>query len=364
MIFKEDWEKCKQRFDAFWDGEIIDRCCVSVYSPRNNPIDIGVKRREPRDLEEKWFGMEYRYNRAMYDFSRTYFGGEAFPNIQINLGPGAVSSFMGSPFVLQEETIWFEKHPDLYEWDGLSKIGFNENSKLWKVAYKLAEYFAKRANGDYMVCNTDLGGTLDIAAALRGTEKLLVDLLDYPAEVEELREIVDNVWLTCYDKIQAIINNYQEGSTDWYPTFSRARRSYALQCDFSAMISPKQFDVFVKPSLISQAEAMDKAIYHWDGPGEIPHLDSLLDIDAIDGIQWVPTTLANGSCEEMWYPYYKKIQEKGKKLILVHVDKKKIKKLLENISHKGLLLSAIWCDTEDEANDLLKLVEKICLRKG
>lgn len=30
MRYKDDWEITKKRFAAFWDGEILDRCCISV----------------------------------------------------------------------------------------------------------------------------------------------------------------------------------------------------------------------------------------------------------------------------------------------------------------------------------------------
>ena len=33
-MIKNDWEKSKERFDALWQGEIIDRCCIAVESPR------------------------------------------------------------------------------------------------------------------------------------------------------------------------------------------------------------------------------------------------------------------------------------------------------------------------------------------
>ena len=32
MRYKEDWEKAKARFEAFWNHEIVDRCCISVTS--------------------------------------------------------------------------------------------------------------------------------------------------------------------------------------------------------------------------------------------------------------------------------------------------------------------------------------------
>ena len=353
MLFKEDWDKCTERFDAFWEGEIIDRCLTSVVSRRSKPVAVKTENITASSLEEKWFNCDYRYNQAIKDFAATYYGGEAFPNFVANLGPGVAAAYMGAEYALHEDTVWFEIDKTQNSWDNLLNLKHDENSEMWLRTNELLDYFLERANGNFMVCNTDLGGTLDIAASLRGTEQLLMDLYDYPEEVKMLINKIDEIWLSCYNSLQNKINKYQHGSTDWYPTWCRGKKTYSIQCDFSAMISPPQFEEFVKPSLIRQSEIMDRTIYHLDGPGEIPHLDHILDIDAIDGIQWCPGDGQPGGCDEIWYPMYQKIQEKGKKLIVLYADNNKVEQLFENISPKGVFLQT-RCETENEANEFLK----------
>ena len=34
MLYKEDWPQARQRWEAFWDGEIIDRVALAVRAPR------------------------------------------------------------------------------------------------------------------------------------------------------------------------------------------------------------------------------------------------------------------------------------------------------------------------------------------
>jgi hypothetical protein len=34
MYYKPDWELAKKRIEAFWQNEVIDRCCVAVFAPR------------------------------------------------------------------------------------------------------------------------------------------------------------------------------------------------------------------------------------------------------------------------------------------------------------------------------------------
>ena len=61
-----------------------------------------------------------------------------------------------------------------------------------------------------------------------------------------------------------------------------------LQSDFSYMISPRMFERLILPDLTACCEALEYAFYHLDGKGEIKHLDMLLSIERLRGIQWIP----------------------------------------------------------------------------
>lgn len=362
MLYKDDWYKSQERFDAFWNGEIIDRCCFAVKSPRNNSMDSSIKFREFKNLEEKWLDSEFRYNNFMYDVVNTFYGADAFPNFWPNLGPGVTASFVGSPYNLDEGTIWFDTKPIITDWDNHPEINLFQESPMWINAYTMMEYFLKRADGNYFVSMTDLGGTLDIIASLRGSETLLFDFYDYPDEVLNLINKIDNIWIESYEKLQRLSEKYILGSGGWLPLWCR-ERCYPIQCDICVMISPQQFEKFAMPSLIRQSQYLGKCIYHLDGPGELKHLDQILSIDRIDAIEWVPVP-EDGRWtigDEKWYLLYKKIQEKGKKLILRDVEPASIEKLLDSISPKGLFFTT-YAQNEDEAKDIIKKVEKWSLK--
>ena len=58
---------------------------------------------------------------------------------------------------------------------------------------------------------------------------------------------------------------------------------------FRRMITgPEMFERFVLPDLAACCDRLDHAFYHLDGKGELPHLDLLLSIDGLRGIQWIP----------------------------------------------------------------------------
>ena len=128
-----------------------------------------------------------------------------------------------------------------------------------------------------------------------------------------------------------------------------------MQCDFSAMISPDSFGRFVLPSLERHARFLDHSIYHWDGPGEIPHLPILLGIEELDGIQWVPGDGNPNVASDRWFPYYEKIQAAGKNLALTQdLSKTEILRLLKNLSQKGLFI----CSRVESQGDADEIVAK------
>jgi hypothetical protein len=93
-------------------------------------------------------------------------------------------------------------------------------------------------------------------------------------------------------------------------------RMAKFQCDFSAMISPAMFREFMVPVLTEMCERVSYCIYHWDGPGAIPHHDHLLSIPKLRMIQWTPGAGVETTGHKRWYHLYHKTIEAGKKVFL------------------------------------------------
>ena len=85
-----------------------------------------------------------------------------------------------------------------------------------------------------------------------------------------------------------------------------------LQCDFSYMISPKQFARWVVPDIAACCAGMEHGFYHLDGKGELPHLDHLLAIPELKGVQWISGDGQPPSGEPCWWPVLRRIRAAGK----------------------------------------------------
>ena len=73
--YKQDWEKAKARMETFWQGEILDRCCIAIRAGQPSlpvPEDPVIRRRH-------WLDPDYIIERERQRMASTYYGGKHFP---------------------------------------------------------------------------------------------------------------------------------------------------------------------------------------------------------------------------------------------------------------------------------------------
>ncbi|MFW5845325.1 MAG: hypothetical protein ACOCXJ_03775 [Planctomycetota bacterium] len=164
---------------------------------------------------------------------------------------------------------------------------------------------------------TDLGGNLDLLAALCGTEDLLMDLLEEPEAVADALAAIDALWIRWYDRLDAIIAPASDGLRGcWMQLLSRGP-FYPLQCDFAAMIAPALFAEQVVPSLRRLADHLGRAVFHLDGPDMVAHLPHVCSVPQIHAVQWTPGAGQPGEQDPVWYDCYRRIIDAGRKVVLL-----------------------------------------------
>ncbi|MEM1557471.1 MAG: hypothetical protein QXG12_02605 [Thermoproteota archaeon] len=369
MFFKEDWNTAKEHLSEWWEKD-SDRPLIQVVAPRNRP-----KYASEEDVKFEYDHWGFPKNIENYTaiiknirgFRRlcaeTYYGGEAYPNLWINLGAGVLGAYLGAEPVVESETVWFgaQRNKSLGKtWEELRRLEFDSSNKWWVFTKRITETASEVLSGYGIVGMTDLGGILDVLASLRGSEKLIVDLVRNPEDVKSLSSKIIECWHACYDELHEIIRRYIEGTSAWMGIWC-PEKWYPIQCDFAFMLSPKLFDDFVLSHIREQCERLDRTIYHLDGPGQIPHLNSLLKVEELDGIQWVPGAgeeLQGNDCgSPKWVPIYKKILE-AEKLLVINMPKEKVIPMLRVLKSKKVLVQTS-CTTEEEAEKLIYEVENL-----
>ena len=189
----------------------------------------------------------------------------------------------------------------------------------------------------------------------RGTHQLLLDLYESPDEVIRVSKELTDVAIRHYEESCDIIKNTgNRGTTDWLPLWS-PQRHHMFQCDFICMISPKMFEQFALSDLDRCFQRTDHAFYHLDGPGAIPHLDMLLSLESLHGVQWNPAPQKPRASD--WIPLLKRIKDGGK-LCLVSTDPDGARQIVREIGGRGvcLIVGSQELMSSEEVDDFLAVL--------
>lgn len=254
--------------------------------------------------------------------------GDAFPHFFPNFGAGVIAAFLGAGLTNGENTVWFHPPHD----NQIKDIHFEYNPEnKWFLRVKnVISAGLERWNGNVQIGMTDLGGNLDILSTFRPGEKLLLDLYDCPEEVERLTWNSHEIWWRYFRDFENLTKGKNHGYSTWAMILSD-KPHYMLQCDFCYMIGPDMFEKFVKPELKATCDKLENSFYHLDGPGQLVHLDSLLEIESLKGIQWIPGAGSPGITE--WPNVFRKISDSGKKIqLLSHLSDKPFDETLDIIT--------------------------------
>ena len=342
----------QRRYTAFWDRSATDRACAYMHGSDGSPAF-----KAPVDANHKWEDIPERLERSIYEGAHTRYFAEGFPSVFVNFGPGCLTACIGGSYKPAPNTVWFENQPFFVEnWENRVKPRLDPDSRMYKMIEELSDGLLLHKN-ELCTSITDMGGTYDIIAALRGTENLLYDLYDNPDEVKALRDEIAPIWRDYFLAHSKRLIAEQGGHSSWMPIWSD-KSYYPLQCDFCAMLSPKMFGEFILPDLKEQTELMDRAIYHLDGPGELPHVDMLLSLPRLNAIQWTSGAGNAPLWDKCWFELYRRIQAAGKGIVLLGFDRNHLEELLSNVSQRGLYIDMYVAD-EQEARELIDMMKRL-----
>lgn len=353
MLFKKDWDRCRIEYELWWRRE--NKTPLLVFQDgavQANPVRI------KNFIDMGSTDYDTLIDEAEERFANTTFLGESFPLFCPSFAAGEVAAYLGIEPEFEKDSVWLTS-PIIKNWEEAQRIDFNPENKWWKIITGLMRRTCERAKGKFVVGFPDLGGSPDILASMRGNEALLMDLTgEHAEEVKLFSKRLLKLWHRYYNDLYQILKEYQDGTCGWLPAWSR-RKTYPLQCDFSAMISPEMYKEFFLPLIIDQVNLLDDAVYHLDGPGGARHLDMILDVPAIKAIEWVPgyPYIRHAPPTSTWLSMLRHIQSKNKALYLYANEAGEADILMRNLAPQGLLIEA-HCSLKD-AEELLKMRDQM-----
>lgn len=318
MKYVENWCNTEKAFTAWWNRSKINRPLMRIISKRNQPIEELEIINQPQSPFDQHLNVDYHVKSAR-NYCKTHkFMAEAFPTIDINIGPGSMATYLGSEPVFAWDTIWYEE--SIHDWSKFEGLKYDEDNRWWKLHRELVANACQMAGGDIPVTIPDIIENIDIVSAFRGPQNMCYDLMDEYDAVKKCLKDVDDLYFKYYDVFYE--STKLADNSSFYTAFSiwGPGKVAKVQCDFSAMMSPGMFEDLVIPSLQRQCSNLDHSIYHLDGPDAIKHLDALMKIEKLDGLQWTCGAGKPDGANELWYPIYEKVRKAEKSLWIAVYD--------------------------------------------
>ena len=348
--WKPNLEETKRRYVDWWNHKGIVLNMWEHFQEGVKPHADVPKPAPPKDLNQKWFDPQWRADYLDWYVAHSSLMADMLPVANTQLGPGSLAAILGGVFEGGEDTIWI--HPDPNYSDD---IVFNPEHPNWLLHKELLKACKAKAQGHYYVGMPDLMEGLDVLAAIKGTDKVLLDTVMQPEVLEHQMQQINDIYFHVFDELYDIIREGNEMAFCYFSSWAPGKMS-KLQSDISTMISVDDYRRFVQPFIREQCQKIDYTLYHLDGVGAMHHLDALLEIEELNAIQWTPGVGEPQGGSPKWYDLYKKILAGGKSIMACWVTLDELKPLLDNIGGEGVHIEMDF-HNEREVEQALRIVE-------
>lgn len=328
--WKQNWFESQQHYIDWWRGKGL---VISMWEylekegAPHHPVDAPPP---TEDWNQYWLEPERRAQQIHLELSRSSLKADIPPVGNTQLGPGSLAACLGAGMMASEDTIWMEHVPDFGD-----DIVLHEDNPWLKVHLDLMRRCKELAQGQYYVGCPDLMEGLDTLTALKGTEDVLVDMIQRPEVLEEQLQKVNDIYFDVFNRIYDIIEEDGESTFCYFSLWAPGKVS-KIQSDVSLMISEPDFRRFALPYLREQAQKIEYTLYHLDGVDAMRHLDAVLEIEELNCVQWTPGIGQPQGGDPRWYDMYRKILKAGKGIMPCWVEVNELKPLLDDVGAEGL----------------------------
>jgi len=353
--FKPDYEASKERIDAFWECELIDRPVVQFGLGKPPEERVPLPQSHHATSAERWLDSEYQAELHLASLSNAQFLGDTMPVAWPNLGPEIFSAFYGCPIHFGDYgTSWTD--PIIEDWDQMEQVRMDWQSPYLAKLHEMTDAFLEIGKGKFITGMTDWHPGGDAIAALRDPQNLAADMLLHLRQVKKVLSTLERDYFQVYDIFYDKLRAAGQPISTWTSLVCDGKY-YVPSNDFSIMISKEMFDDVFLPGIIHECQFLDRSIYHLDGPGALRHLDSLLAIPELGAVQFVPGSGNEGF--HKWVEVYKKVQAAGKG-IQVLCKLEELDLVRETLDPRGVFLSVGGVPSREAAETMLKRLAKWC----
>jgi corrinoid protein of di/trimethylamine methyltransferase len=352
--WKANLEETKKHYIDWWNHKGIVLNMWEHFQEGVTPhADIPAPK-PYKDLNQRWFDPQWRAEYLDWYVAHSSLMADMLPVANTQLGPGSLAAILGGVFEGGEDTIWIHPRP-VVDGSSVDDIVFDPNHPNWLLHKDLLRACKQKAQGHYYVGMPDLMEGLDVLAAIKGTDKVLLDTVMQPEVLEHQMQQINDIYFRVFDELYDIIREGDEMAFCYFSSWAPGKMS-KLQSDISTMISIDDYRRFVQPFIREQCQKIDYTLYHLDGVGAMHHLDALLEIKELNAIQWTPGVGEPQGGSPKWYDLYRKILAGGKSIMACWVTLDELRPLLDNIGGEGVHIEMDF-HNEREVEQAMKIVD-------
>jgi hypothetical protein len=163
---KPDFEEVLNRYEAWWNCEIVDRPLVSLSFFHPAAEREAVPQNIYTTVRDRWMDTEHIVSAAEVQLRNTVWLADSLPVAWPNLGPEVFSAFYGCEVEYGEHTAW--RKPILPDWSGesVSKLRLDIDGFFFQKLIEMTDALIEAGKGKFIVGYTDLHGGGDAIAAL------------------------------------------------------------------------------------------------------------------------------------------------------------------------------------------------------
>ncbi|MCC6698794.1 MAG: hypothetical protein IT365_24430 [Candidatus Hydrogenedentes bacterium] len=351
-----------RRNEAFWQGELEESPLMWIVVPNARQ---GPALPEPEREDELWTDVNYVIVSTESNLSRTHYAGDALPVFNPWLGPDQFAAWLGADMTIKpkENTSWIR--PFIEDWDKHRELTISPQNRWWRIYLDTLRASVEAGKGKWVTGYPDLHSGIDALSAIRGPERLSMDLVERPEAVHRAMCQMTDLWKCVVDTVSNIILPAGQGTSNWTMGWSERRFLCIGQNDFTCMIGPEMFEEFCLRDNVECCNDADYSLYHLDGPDAARHLPKILGIDSLTAVQWIQG--AGNPPPSKWLHLLQMIQRAGKSVQVYygpsHGDDadlfQEMEILCRELDPTRLFIWAILADVE-EAEALVKHARKVC----
>jgi hypothetical protein len=247
-------------------------------------------------------------------------------------------------------SIWAE-HPDP-SWDSLQRVAFDPNNPWLLKLVECTTVLRKHAGGRYPIGTPIMRGVSDIAAALLGPQRMVLELYDNPHKVQQLLGRCTEIWQGVGQILTEARGLFHGGQCAGRRRVWTQGTCVLYQDDAAAYLSPRLYQEYILPKAHEILKRYHRSMIHTHSGSLRIMIDGLLALDSLDAIEVDIDPIGPRVSELL--DSFQRIQERKSLLIIGELDDMPlgdIQLLFKTLSPWGLCILP-KVNTEAEADAL------------